>query len=217
MGEFLERVPGAKFGEPHADRRVRLRRPQRCPDLLKPAVCDRERAVAQGADEFVSADSDKRVIGAQVLLNGGSDVTQQRIAGAMTIAVVDLLEPVDIDVGENQTSVSVARAVDLTLEQQQPDLSTERAGQLIKLRASQISSPQPVIAVRAGAILDRCHTISGRVRTVSGTFGAVHEPLIGCRLVEVAVRDGLVSVNGGALSVPGRLIAVRGPLLSRRL
>jgi hypothetical protein len=152
-----------------------------------------------------------------VLLDRGGNIMQQRIAGAMTMTVIDLLQPVDIDVSENQLPVAVTRAVDLTLEQQQPDLATERTGELIQLRASQIISPQPVITVRAGAILDRRLAISGGVRAVSRAFAAVDGPLIGRRLVDVAVRHGLISVSGSALAVHGRLHAIRSPLLSRHL
>ena len=48
------------------------------------------------------------------------DITQQRIPCAMAMAVVDLLERVDVDVGENEMTVSVACAVDLTVEQRKP-------------------------------------------------------------------------------------------------
>jgi hypothetical protein len=152
-----------------------------------------------------------------MLLNRGGDVAQQRVAGGMTVAVVDLLEPVDVDVSENQMPVSVARAIDLTVEQQQPDLAPKRAGELIQLRASQVISAQTVIAVRAGAIFDRRRTISGRVRTVSSAFAASDGPLIGCRPVMVVVRHGLISVKGRAVSVHSRAISIRRPLLGRRL
>jgi hypothetical protein len=196
---------------------MRLTGAHRCSDLLEATVCDRTYAVAQRADEFVSADPNQRVIGAQVLLDRGGDVTQQRIAGAVTLTVVRLLEAVDIDIREDQMSVSVARAVDLTLEQQQPDLTAERAGELIELGASQVSSAQVVIAIRAGAIFDRRFTISGRVRAVSGAFAAVDGALIRGRLIKVVVSHGLVSVSGGAVPVHGRLISIRRPLLGRRL
>ena len=152
-----------------------------------------------------------------MLLDRRRDVAQQRIASRVTLAVVDLLEPVDVDVGENQMPVSVARAVDVALDQQQSDLASKRAGELIKLRASQVSSPQAVIPVRASASFDRRLAIVGRVRTVSGAFGPVDGPLIGCRLVEAVVRDGFVSVRRSTVSVLGRLISVRASLRGRCL
>jgi type IV secretory pathway TrbF-like protein len=79
-------------------------------DLIKAAARDSARAVAQRTNELVSADPDKRVK-AQMLLDRAGDIAQQRVAGAMTLAVVDLLEPVDIDVGEHQVSVSVASSI----------------------------------------------------------------------------------------------------------
>jgi phosphate/sulfate permease len=82
LGERLERVVRAQFGEIHAERRVRLSAVHRCSDLLKTAGGDRACAVTQRADEFVSADPDQRVVAAQVLLDRGGDITQQRIAGA---------------------------------------------------------------------------------------------------------------------------------------
>jgi hypothetical protein len=72
---------------------VRLSGVRRCSDLLKAAVRDGARAVAQRTDELVAADPDQRVKGPQMLLNRGGDVAQQRVAGGMTVAVVDLLSP----------------------------------------------------------------------------------------------------------------------------
>jgi hypothetical protein len=133
------------------------------------------------------------------------------------MAVVDLLEPIDIDVREHQMPVSVPRAIDLTLEQQQPDLTAKRPGELIELRASQIISAQAVIAVRVGAIFDRRFAIRGRGRSIPGALGAVSGSLSCGRLVEVVIRHGLVSVTRGVVSVRGRLISIRRALLGRRL
>jgi hypothetical protein len=152
-----------------------------------------------------------------VLLDRGSDVAQKRVTGAMTMAVVDLLEPVNVDVGEHQLPALAARTVDLAVEQQQPDLAAKRAGELIQLRTSQVISPQAVIAVGARSIFDRRLAIGGRVLTISDTFATVDGPLPGSGLVEVVVRRGLLSVNGSSVPILSRLISIRGPLPGRRL
>ena len=135
----------------------------------------------------------------------------------MTLAVVDLLEPIDIDVGKHQLSAPMASAIDLTLEQQQPDLTAKRAGELIQLRTPEVISAQPVILIRARPISDRRLTISGRVRAICGAFSAVDRALLGRRLVNIAVRRSQVSIISGEVAVLGRLISVRDPLPGLRL
>jgi hypothetical protein len=77
-----------------------------------------------------------------VLLDRPSDISQQRIAGGVTLPVIHLLEPVDVDIGEHQTAVPMASAVDLTLQQEQPDFAAERPRELIDL-----STPKVISAV----------------------------------------------------------------------
>ena len=152
-----------------------------------------------------------------MLLNCGNDVTQQRVAGAVTVSVVDLLEPIDVDVDEDQVPVSASRAVDLTFQQQQPDPTTERAGELIKLRLAQVVSAQGVIAVGVGAVFNRGFAIGGGVRSVSSVLGAVHGPPVGCRLFDPVVRPGLISVSDGRLATIRVSTTQLRALVGRRL
>ena len=87
-------------------------------------------------------------------LDRADDVAKQPVTCIMAVAVVDLFESVDVDVGEHESRVSVASAVDLALEREQSKLATQRAGELIDLRAAQLGSRLLAI-VRGGEAICR--------------------------------------------------------------
>ncbi|MEO6857549.1 MAG: hypothetical protein ABI323_03050 [Solirubrobacteraceae bacterium] len=136
------------------------------------------------------------------------DVSQQRVARRVTLAVIDLLEPVDVDVGEHQTSVSVPSTVDLAPNLDHSKLATEDAGEMVELRASQIGSRLLAIRRRVHAIRRRVHAIGGRERAVHLTMAAIScrvNPVV-CRVL--AVGRVLVSVRSPLLGVCWGLIAI---------
>jgi hypothetical protein len=57
-----------------------------------------------------------------VRLERSDHISQQRVARRVALAVVDLLEPVDVDEGEHQASVRGPSAVDLALERGHSEL-----------------------------------------------------------------------------------------------
>jgi hypothetical protein len=114
-------------------------------------------------------------------------------------------------------SISSASSVDLSLEQQQPDLPGKRTGETIQLGASQVISAQTIILIVAQSISDRRFAIGRRMLTVFRAFAAVDGSLVGSRLVDVAVRRRLISVKGRTVAVTGRLISIGGPLVGRGL
>src|SRR5439155_3336942 len=92
-----------------------------------------EVGVGERADELVPAYPDHRVVGAQVVLYGGDDIAQQRVARGMALAVVELLESVDVHEGEYEPSVSVSSAIDLVFEGGHPEVASVGASELIEL------------------------------------------------------------------------------------
>jgi len=135
-------------------------------------------------------------------------VSQQRVARRMALAIVDLLEPVDVDVGEDEASVSVPSAVDLVLERDYSKLAPESAGELIELGVSQLGS-RVLAIVRGGSAVGRRELAVGRREpavglAVGGGLASIRGPLVGLRLGPVAISRGVVAVGGGLVDVGGR-------------
>lgn len=68
--------------------------------------------VAQHHDELVATEAAKQVVVAQVLVQPGRSSLQQRIAGGMAEAVVDVLEAVQVDEQHGQRGAAIARFLD---------------------------------------------------------------------------------------------------------
>ena len=68
--------------------------------------------VAQHHDEFVAAEAAEQIVVAQVLVQAGGCGLQQRIAGGVAEAVVDVLEAIEIDEQHRQRGAAVAGLLD---------------------------------------------------------------------------------------------------------
>jgi hypothetical protein len=84
--------------------------------------------------------------------DSGHDVAQQRVPGGMSLSIVDRFEPVDIDIGEHELHSVSPRAIDITRQHDQSELSSEGTGQLIDLRVPQISPGLLEITHGSGAV-----------------------------------------------------------------
>jgi hypothetical protein len=121
-------------------------------------------------------------------------VAQQRVARRVSLSVVDVLESVDVDVGEHEASVAVPSAVDLALEHDIPKLSAERAGELIDLRVMQLRSR--VLAIRRCVVAIACGELAVRLAMVA----------VGRRVNAVVCR--VLAIMGGVVSVRCSLVGV---------
>ncbi len=213
LGEMRKSVPRAQLREAHADRRsLPGLLDRRCYRLKSPASV-LGHAVPQRADELVTPDSDDRIIGAQVHSDRGDHVSQQLVTCGMAFAVVDLFEPVDVDVGEHEASVSALSSVDLAVERDHSKLASEGAGELIDLRASQLASRPLAIARSADAICGGLVAVGYRLLTVAGSLVSIAGPLLGVDLGQIAIRRRVIAVGGRVIAVGGGLISSEGPLL----
>ena len=172
-------------------------------------------AVPERADELVTPDSDDRIIGAQVRSDRADDVSQQFVTCGMAFAVVDLFEPVDVDVGEHEASVSAPSAVDLAVERDHSKLASEGAGELVDLRASQLASRPLAIARNDDAICRGLVAVGYRALTVTGSLVSIAGPLLSLDLGQIAIRRRVIAVGGGLVSAKGPLVRIRlGPIAS---
>ncbi len=142
----------------------------------------------------------------------------------MPVAVVERLQLVDVDEGEDETAVAPARAVDLVLERDLAHLAPQRAGEVVVVGVAELDGG-------ARAILGRRGTVGGGARTIRGRAGAVvrrsraqrRQAL--CRGLLRAVRrgggleglGGLVALHRGMVAGARRHVAlVGGPEALRR-
>jgi hypothetical protein len=151
-----------------------------------------------------------------VLLNRVGDIAQQAVAGKMAAVVVDLFEPVDVDVGENEVPAPVARAVDLAPEHAQPQLPAKGTGELVKLGSPQFGPRLFTIAAGRNSIDAGRSAVGGRALAISRRFAPVSCALISRRLGVPAIRRGQRAVRNGPAPIVGGLPAVPGPLINLR-
>src|SRR5450755_268656 len=101
-------------------------------------------------------------------LDGCDDSSQQRVAGGVSLAVVELLEVVNVGDGEHQPSRSVPGAVDLTLEGDHAKLAAVGAGEWVKQGLFELLFGLLAIARGRGAICRGVFSVGRRTRPFGG-------------------------------------------------
>jgi hypothetical protein len=156
-----------------------------------------------------------------VELHRSSDVSQQLVTGRMPLAVVDLLEPVDVNEREHESSASMPGAVDLTFEHDHAKLATERTGELIEPRLHELVFRLLAITLGGSAIGGGALTVGGPERALCGrarTQLRRMSPCTCCRgrkpALQVQPRGGAVALLGGAVAGFGAQIAQTGVLIT---
>jgi hypothetical protein len=103
-------------------------------------------------------------------------VLEQTVAGGVAALVVDRLELVDVDEGDDQFPTVAAHPAQITLELQQPGSSQVRPSQLIERGGVSVCSRTLAIVLRVLTVRGRKHAfvaatravIQGRVPVVPG-------------------------------------------------
>jgi hypothetical protein len=109
---------------------------------------------------------------------------EQAVAGGVAALVVDRLELVDVDEGDDQLPTVAAHPAQITLELQQPGSSQVRPSQLIERGRVSVCSRTLAIVLRVFAVRGRKHAfvaaqravIQRRVPVVAG--GATIQPAV---------------------------------------
>jgi len=134
--------------------------------------------------------------------------SKQRVARGMTLAVVDLLEFVHVNEREYETSGSVPRAVDLSIERDHSQSAAQRAGERIELRLLQRLFQELAIPGRGRAICRGAFAVHRSAGTFGSCAGTHARGVVPCRLggrarkAEVAIQrcGGEVALHGGAIA-----------------
>ena len=93
---------------------------------------------------------------------------EQLVAGAVTLAVVERLEPDDVDVGDDEQAVAATAALELVIELDETGRSSPRAGELVVGGAVQRIGEQLAIDERVQALAGGLFAILGRALAVLG-------------------------------------------------
>jgi hypothetical protein len=109
-------------------------------------------AVRQCAHELVTSHSDHRVVGANVRIDRGDNISYHRVAGGMALTVVDVLELIDVDEGEHEPSVAVSSAADFMLKRDHSQSAAKRAGERVKFSMLELLSRLVTITPRGRPI-----------------------------------------------------------------
>ncbi len=148
-----------------------------------------------------------------MLLECVGDLAQQLVAGSMAVMVVDLLESVDVDVGEDEQSVCSSGTHDLAPQQEHSDSSAERASELVELSGPQFGLRVLIIVVSGESIGLSLLAIGSRVLAIVGRLASIRGPLVSLHLGLPSVRRRQFSIRGGAFTVIGSLPSIRDPLV----
>ena len=131
----------------------------------------------------------------------------------MTLAIVDLLELVNIDVGQDEKAVRTVSAVKLTPEQKHPDPAAKRTGQMIELRKPQLSPRVLIITLSLEPVGDTVLAVDGGTLAVTGRLATVRGTLVGLGLRLNTIRGVVVPIGGSKRSVLSSPSSVHGPLV----
>lgn len=114
--ELVERVRVREHRQAHTRGRVRATLGQIPRHLVNPPPSALDVGARKRAEELVASVSDDKVIRPQPGSQRHRHVGQQLVADSVALHVIDRLETVDVDQGENQSPIRAASPVDLPLE-----------------------------------------------------------------------------------------------------
>lgn len=135
----------------------------------------------------------------------------------MAFTVVDLFQPVNVDVGQNKTPVSMARAIHVAFEDEHSHLAAKGAGELVKLSSPQFGPRLFVIFVGSKAVRDCRLAVSSRAFAILQRLPPVRGPLMGLDVGLVAIARGLLSIRDRMAAILGRMPPTQRPLASLRV
>lgn len=136
--------------------------------------------VRECAYELIAAEAHDQIVGAQAGSKGVGDGGEQGVSGEVTLGVVDLLESVDVDEGEDETLAAAVCSVYLSLQLLDPGTSSPDVCQLIDLRRFSIPCGLRAFVCGLGelalglrAFLAGSGAIGSRSGAVGGCCGAI--------------------------------------------
>ena len=101
-------------------------------------------------------------------VDGVDDALEQRVAGGVALAVVERLQPDDVDVGDDERRCPSAAAVELVVELGEPGRAGPRAGELVVRGAGQRIGEQLAIDERMQALTRGLFAVLRRAVAVVG-------------------------------------------------
>jgi len=173
-GELVERVPVLERRQPHTHGRPRVPLRQISRHLVKPPPGALEVGARERAEELVASVADDKVVRPQPGSQRHGHVAEQLVAGGVALRVVGRLERVDVDEGEDESSIRAADPVDLELEIENAAIASKRSGQAVNAR-------MPAVVLGLAPIASRPLTITRCLGPVVGCLLAV----AGCLLALV--------------------------------
>jgi hypothetical protein len=81
------------------------------------------------------------------------------------VPIVDLLHPVDVDEGDDESLISASGTIHFVLEHQHPDLAPVRAGEIVEMRGMEFGLQAGTCASGRGSIVGCSLSIGRGVRT----------------------------------------------------
>jgi hypothetical protein len=127
--ELVERVWIRERRQTHTEGRLGASLRQVSLHFVKPALSTFDVAARKRAEELVASVADDKVVGPQAGSQRHRHFAEQLVAGSVALHVIDRLETVDVDEGENESPSRATGPVDLPLQIDQPPATLKRSGQ----------------------------------------------------------------------------------------
>jgi hypothetical protein len=163
LEQFCQVIVGPQGAQAETQRRTFLPRSEESLDLAEDSAGARKADPGEGADELVAANAHHGVIGAKLRPQRVSHSLQEGVAGSMAMLVVDMLEPVDVAIGEGQASARALGALDLVLQDPRPEGGAKAARQVVELRLLELDCSLLAVQRCLFSVLCRTHAVLRRL------------------------------------------------------
>ena len=180
-----------------------------------------DRRAGHDAEKLVAAEANDQVVGTQMTADRVCDTLQQRVARGMAVRVVDSLQPLDVDVSDEEHARRSPGTIDLPVEFHETGLARSRPREYVGLSERELGLQSLAVCVRLRPVTSRRPTVTSRVLAVSrrlrstlsrgGAASSGKCPILR-RALRSIYRTPLVCRS---VARRQRLIAPRGELIAR--
>ena len=139
---------------------------ERCLNGIEALAGKFDRRSGHHAHELVAAVADDQVVGTKVAANRADRSLQQRVAGTVTLQVVDRLQTDDVDIGDGEQGRRSARPLDLPFEVRQACGAHSCSRELVGFGDRELLKQRVAVELRLEPVASRLLAVVGRLLAI---------------------------------------------------